>query len=103
MKVLLVKLSSLGDVVHVMPVVQDIHRALSDTQIDWVVEKAFAPLVRRCEGVQWQLSHAVLSCFSQVALPAQFTNCYQRCSALRPLDGGYNAILFKKQLQTLRQ
>ncbi len=51
MKVLLVKLSSLGDVVHAMPAVQDIRRALPEARIDWVVEPAFADLVRRCEGV----------------------------------------------------
>jgi len=47
----MVKLSSLGDVVHTMPAVQDIRRALPQAQIDWVVERSFAPLVRRCEGV----------------------------------------------------
>lgn len=51
LKILIVKLSSLGDVVHAMPAVQDIRRALPDAQIDWVVEPAFADLVRRCEGV----------------------------------------------------
>jgi len=50
--ILLVKLSSLGDVVHAMPAVQDIRRTVPQTQIDWVVERAFAPLVQRCEGVQ---------------------------------------------------
>ena len=52
MKILIVKLSSLGDVVHAMPAVQDIRRALPDAQVDWVVEQPFAPLVQRCEGVQ---------------------------------------------------
>ena len=52
MKLLLVKLSSLGDVVHAMPALQDIRRALPQAQIDWVVEPAFAPLVQRCEGVR---------------------------------------------------
>jgi heptosyltransferase I len=51
MKILVVKLSSLGDVVHAMPAVQDIRRALPHARIDWVVESAFAPLVRRCEGI----------------------------------------------------
>jgi heptosyltransferase I len=50
-RILIVKLSSLGDVVHTMPVVQDIRRALPHAQIDWVVERGFSPLVRRCEGV----------------------------------------------------
>ena len=51
MNILIVKLSSLGDVVHAMPAVQDIRRAFPEARIDWVVERGFAPLVRRCEGV----------------------------------------------------
>ncbi len=51
MKILIVKLSSLGDVVHAMPAMQDIRCALPKAQIDWVVERAFAPLVQRCAGV----------------------------------------------------
>ncbi len=51
MKILIVKLSSLGDVVHAMPAVQDILRAMPDAQIDWVVERGFAPLAQRCLGV----------------------------------------------------
>jgi heptosyltransferase-1 len=57
MKILLVKLSSLGDVVHTLPVVQDIRAAFPEAQIDWVVEKAFAPLLARCEGL-----HRVIPC-----------------------------------------
>jgi heptosyltransferase-1 len=52
MRVLIVKLSSLGDVVHTMPVVHDIRAAFPDAVIDWVVEPGFAPLVRRVEGVR---------------------------------------------------
>lgn len=51
MRVLIVKLSSLGDVVHTMPAVQDIRACVPGARIDWVVEKGFAPLVARCEGV----------------------------------------------------
>ena len=51
-RILIVKLSSLGDVVHAMAAVQDIRRVYPQAQIDWVVERAFAPLVARCEGVQ---------------------------------------------------
>lgn len=51
MRVLIVKLSSLGDVVHAMPVVHDIRRVYPHAQVDWVVEPAFAPLVRRVNGV----------------------------------------------------
>ncbi len=51
MRVLVVKLSSLGDVVQTMPVVNDILKAHPKAQIDWVVEEAFAPLVGRVQGV----------------------------------------------------
>jgi heptosyltransferase-1 len=51
MRILIVKLSSLGDVVHTMPAVQDVRAAFSGATIDWVVERGFAPLVARCEGV----------------------------------------------------
>ena len=57
MRILIVKLSSLGDVVHAMPVVHDIRSAFPDALIDWVVEPGFAPLVRRVEGV-----HEVIEC-----------------------------------------
>ena len=57
MKILLVKLSSLGDVVHTLPVVQDIHAAMPHAQIDWVVEKSFAPLLSKCAGL-----HRVITC-----------------------------------------
>lgn len=51
MRVLIVKLSSLGDVVHAMPVVHDIRSVYPGAQVDWVVEPGFAPLVRRVQGV----------------------------------------------------
>lgn len=51
MRVLIVKLSSLGDVVHAMPTVQDIRAAHPSAFIDWLVEPAFAPLVRKVDGV----------------------------------------------------
>lgn len=52
MRILIVKVSSLGDVVHNMPVVQDVLRAHPDAQIDWLVEENFADLVRMVKGVR---------------------------------------------------
>src|SRR3990167_1585632 len=42
--ILLVKTSSLGDVLHNLPVVSDIARHYPGAQIDWVVEESFAAL-----------------------------------------------------------
>jgi heptosyltransferase I len=51
MRILIVKLSSLGDVIHAMPVVHDMLKNHPHAVIDWVVEPGFAPLVRRVHGV----------------------------------------------------
>ncbi len=52
MRILLVKLSSLGDVVHNFPVARDLRRAFPDATIDWVTEAAYAPLVRLHPDIQ---------------------------------------------------
>lgn len=46
MKLLIVKLSSLGDVVHTFPAVTDAVRAVPGLVVDWAVEEALVPLVR---------------------------------------------------------
>jgi len=52
MKILIVRVSSLGDVVHNMPMVADIRRRFPDAQIDWVVEEAYTELVRLNDQVR---------------------------------------------------
>ena len=44
--VLFIKTSSLGDVVHHMPALTEARARLPDARFAWVVEEAFAPLVR---------------------------------------------------------
>ena len=46
MKILLVRVSSLGDVLHNLPMVADILRHHPDARIDWVVEEGYVSLVR---------------------------------------------------------
>lgn len=45
-RILLVKTSSLGDVVHNLPVASDIRAALPGAEIEWVVEESFAAIPR---------------------------------------------------------
>lgn len=52
MKVLIVKLSSLGDVIQTTPVVNDLHRCVPDVSIDWVVEEGFADVLSRVQGLE---------------------------------------------------
>ena len=44
MRVLIVKTSSLGDVVHALPALTDARQAIPDLYFDWVVEEAFSPI-----------------------------------------------------------
>lgn len=44
MKILIVKTSSLGDVVHNLPMISDLHAHMPEAQIDWLVESAFADI-----------------------------------------------------------
>ncbi|MGH8778867.1 lipopolysaccharide heptosyltransferase I [Paraburkholderia sp.] len=50
-KILIVRVSSLGDVVHNMPVIADIRRRHPGAQIDWLVEESFVSLVQLVDGV----------------------------------------------------
>src|SRR5712675_1119136 len=44
--ILFIKTSSLGDVIHHMPALVEARRRLPGARFAWVVEEAFAPLVR---------------------------------------------------------
>ncbi len=91
MRILIVKLSSLGDVVHAMPVVHDIRAAHPDASIDWVVEPGFAPLLRRMSGLA-----EVIECPLRQWTRAWWTGAVRRevrelCARLR--RHRYDAIL----------
>ncbi len=45
MKVLIVKISALGDVIHALPALAWLKTADPDMEIDWLVEEGFAPLL----------------------------------------------------------
>ena len=51
MRVLVVKLSSLGDVIQTLPVLHDILARHPQAHIDWVVEEAFADLLRTVPAI----------------------------------------------------
>lgn len=44
MRILIVKMSSLGDVIHLLPALTDAQRAYPNITFDWVVESAFAEI-----------------------------------------------------------
>ena len=60
MRVLIIKTSSMGDVVHALPAISDMARAIPGIEIDWLVEKGFAAIpgqhraVRKVITLQWR-------------------------------------------------
>ena len=58
-RILLVKTSSLGDVIHNLPVVTDIASSVPGARIDWIVEESYAALARLHRGVDGVLPVAI--------------------------------------------
>ena len=58
-RILIVKTSSLGDVVHQCPAVSDAARKLPGAEIDWVVEEGFAGIARMHRAVRAVLPGAL--------------------------------------------
>jgi len=55
-RILIVKVTSLGDIVETLPVVADLRRAFPSAQIDWAADAAFADIIRWNPGVARVLS-----------------------------------------------
>jgi heptosyltransferase-1 len=74
--ILFIKTSSLGDVIHHMPAVTEAHRARPEARFAWLVEEAFAPLVRLHPAVtevipvawrRWRKSLYALGTLAEIA------------------------------------
>ena len=50
-RILIIKTSSMGDIVHNLPVIADLRRERPEFVIDWVVEEGYAELVQMTRGV----------------------------------------------------
>ncbi len=59
LRILFVKTSSLGDVVHQCPALSDVARHIRDAQIDWVVEESFAAVAEMHRNVRHVIPVAV--------------------------------------------
>ncbi|MDO8298546.1 lipopolysaccharide heptosyltransferase I [Lacisediminimonas sp.] len=83
MKILLVRVSSLGDVVHNMPMVADLQRRFPGAQIDWVVEESYVDLVRLHPGVHRIIPFALRRWRRSLFKPATRTEIRAFLAALR--------------------
>lgn len=91
MQVLFIKTSSLGDVVHNLPVVSDVARLIPGTQIDWVVEEGFADIPRLHPAVRRVMPVAMRRWRRRLLVPATWREVADFRRALR--QESYDAVL----------
>ena len=80
--ILLIKTSSLGDVVHNLPVVSDIRARFPRARIDWVVEEAYCDIVGMHAGVHRAIPVALRRWRGNVLKPAHWRELGQFRHAL---------------------
>jgi heptosyltransferase-1 len=76
MRFLIIRLSSIGDIVHALPAVSALAKTFPEAEVDWVVEKRFAvllegnPYIRRLiklDTLGWRKSAALLATTEKMA------------------------------------
>lgn len=88
MKIIVVKLSALGDIVHAMVALQFIKAALPETQIDWLVEERFAGVLEHNPHI-----HRVLT-VNLKALKADKLRLFEEIAKLRTYaDAQYDWVI----------
>jgi heptosyltransferase-1 len=90
-RILLVRLSSLGDVLHTFPAVTDLARAVPAARLDWVVEEAYVPLVRMHPAVAHAIPFALRRWRRGLLRPAVWGEIGAFRHALR--DDKYDAVV----------
>jgi heptosyltransferase-1 len=81
--ILLIKTSSLGDVIHQMPALTEARQRLPQARFSWVVEEAFAPLVRLHPAVSAVIPVATRRWRQALFSPVNWRDMARFTSALR--------------------
>src|SRR5690242_16858917 len=89
--ILFIKTSSLGDVIHHMPAVTEARRKLPEARLSWVVEEAFAPLVRLHPAIDQVIPVAARRWRGAALEPSTWREVRSFVAGLRTRD--YNTIV----------
>ena len=90
-RVLFVKLSSLGDVVHHLPAVTDLLEHRPDIHVAWAVEEAYAELARLHPGVAEAIPVGLRGLKRNVLSPARWRRIGEARRSLR--GGGWDYVI----------
>lgn len=89
-RILIVRMSALGDIVHALPVLAALRRAWPDARVDWIVDEAYASILTLAEG----LNERVIVRASASARPSTFGRGWGYVDAVRYLRSQhYDAAL----------
>lgn len=91
MRILLVKTSSLGDVIHNLPVVTDLHTHFPGASIDWVVEEGFADIAGLHPGVRRVIPVALRRWRKSLLTPSTWQEMGNFRTALK--EQGYDLVI----------
>lgn len=91
LRILLIKTSSLGDIVHNFPVVSDIRQHFDDAEIDWVVEESFSDLPRLHPAVARIIPVAFRRWRKALLNPATWREWVHSRNAIRSVD--YDVVI----------
>ena len=81
-RVLIVKVTSLGDIVQALPVVADIKRAFPGVQVDWAADEAFAEVAQWSENID-RVLYAPLRRFKKARRWADLKSIWASIAELR--------------------
>ncbi len=89
--ILIVRSSAIGDVIQTLPVLEYLRSKFPDAQIDWVVERAIAPLLEQLEG---NLANRVMPLDTKRWIKAPFSmqtcrEIKEFCKELRKVEYDY--------------
>lgn len=90
-QILLVRMSSLGDILHTFPAATDIRRARPADSLEWVVEEAYVPLVKMHPGVSRIIPIALRRWRREALRPSTWSQFRDFRNALKASP--YDAIL----------
>jgi len=85
-QILIVKTSSLGDLVHTLPVVSDIARHYPEIRIDWLAEEAFLEIPRFHPGVRRVIPVALRRWRKNLFNPNTWREVLSFCTKLRATE-----------------
>src|SRR6202042_3308548 len=90
-KILLIKTSSMGDIIHTLPALSDAAQAIPAIRFDWMIEEAFAAIPTWHASVHQVIPIAWRKWRSTLYSPATWRAIYQIRQRLKPLN--YDLIL----------